>query len=188
MNITKVFDSTPVFETDRLIVRKLEISDAEDYFEFASDPRVSVETLWDRRRTIQDTVNYLETVEQKFIAKQAVRWGIVNKTNSKLIGRTGLISLDVVHESAEIGYALSREYWSKGIVTEATKEIVKYCFAEVGLNRIQGRCNDNNPGSYRVMEKLGMTYEGTLRQQLKIKGEFIDQRMYSILRSDYDCL
>lgn len=67
-----------------------------------------------------------------------------------------------------------------------TRKIVHYGFTELGLNRIEARCNYNNPGSYRVMEKLGMQFEGVLRKQLKIKGQFIDQRMYSILKSDYE--
>lgn len=185
MDIDKIFLNPPVFETDRLLLRKLELSDANDYFEFATDSVVSQETLWDRRITVDDTIRYLQKVMHKFETKQAIRWGIINKLNNKLIGRTGLISIDSVHEKAEIGYALSSEYWNRGIVTEATREIIQYSFLEIGINRIEARCNFNNTASYRVLEKLGMTYEGTLRSQLNIKGKFIDQRIYSVLRSDY---
>jgi ribosomal-protein-alanine N-acetyltransferase len=185
MDVDKIFLNPPVFETERLILRKLEMSDAKQYFEFATDPVVSVETLWDRHIAVDDTIHYLQKVMHKFESKQAIRWGIINKLNNNLIGRTGLISIDSVHEKAEIGYALSSEYWNQGIITEATRIIIQYSFLEVGINRIEARCNFNNTGSYRVLEKLGMTCEGTLRSQLKIKGKFIDQRMYSVLRSDY---
>ena len=53
------------------------------------------------------------------------------------------------------------------------------------MHRLEARCNDANPGSYRVLEKLGMTYEGLLRKQLKIKGVYSDQRLYAILKSDF---
>jgi [ribosomal protein S5]-alanine N-acetyltransferase len=185
MDVDKIFLNPPVFETERLILRKLEMSDANEYFEFASDPLVSTETLWERHITVNDTIHYLQKVMQKYESRQALRWGIINKLNNKLIGRTGLISIDSVHEKVEIGYALSSEYWNQGIITEATRKIIQYSFLEVGINRIEARCNFNNAGSYRVLEKLGMTHEGTLRSQLKIKGKFIDQRMYSLLRSDY---
>ncbi|RCW39624.1 GNAT family N-acetyltransferase [Paenibacillus prosopidis] len=185
MDVDKIFLNPPVFETERLILRKLEMSDAKKYFEFATDPVVSVETLWDRHITVNDTIHYLQKVMHKFESKQAIRWGVINKLNNKLIGRTGLISIDSVHEKAEIGYALSSEYWNQGIITEATRKIIHYSFLEVGINRIEARCNYNNTGSYCVLEKLGMTYEGTLRSQLKIKGKFIDQRIYSVLRSNY---
>lgn len=58
-------------------------------------------------------------------------------------------------------------------------QIIKLCFQELNINRIEGRCNYDNQGSARTLEKLGMVYEGMLRQQLKIKGIFIDQRMCS---------
>jgi ribosomal-protein-alanine N-acetyltransferase len=185
MDVDKLFSQSPVFISERLILRKLTMDDAEEYFQFASDPLVSVDTLWDRHETLGDTIPYLEKVIHKYDLKQAFRWGIIHRLDNKLIGRTGLISLDPVHEKAEIGYALSSEYWNKGIITEATSEIIKYGFMELGLNRIEGRCNYNNVGSSRVMEKMGMVYEGTLRQQLKIKGKFLDQKLYSILKSDF---
>lgn len=94
--------------------------------------------------------------------------------------------MDPQHEKAELGYVISHNYWNQGIITEATRKIVHYGFTELGLNRIEARCNYNNLSSYRVMEKLGMQFEGVLRKQLKIKGQFIDQRMYSILKSDYE--
>ncbi len=103
-----------------------------------------------------------------------------------MIGRTGLISWDVKHSHAEIGFAIASKYWSKGIITEATREVIRYGFEKMGLHRIEGRCNYNNAGSARAMQKLGMKLEGVLRGQLKIKGVFTDQKMYSILKSDYD--
>ncbi|WP_374954756.1 GNAT family N-acetyltransferase [Paenibacillus sp. AR247] len=70
------------------------------------------------------------------------------------------------------------------MVTEATREIMRYAFVQAGFHRLEARCNASNPGSFRVMEKLGMSFEGVLREQLKIKGQFVDQRLYSILRQD----
>jgi ribosomal-protein-alanine N-acetyltransferase len=164
MDAGKLFSSPPTFETARLWIRRLELSDAADYFELASDPAVSAETLWDRHASLGETVDYLTRVNQRFDVKQAIHWGIVEKASGKLIGRTGLIHVDPVHEKAEIGYALARAYWSQGIVTEATREIVRYAFVQAGFHRLEARCNASNPGSYRVMEKLGMSFEGLLRE------------------------
>lgn len=184
MDVGKLFSSPPIFESARLRIRRLELSDAPDYFELASDPNVSAETVWDRHHSIEETIEYLTSVNQRFDMKQAIHWGIVEKASGKLIGRTGLIRVDPVHEKAEIGYALARAYWSQGVITEATREILRYAFVQAGFHRLEARCNASNPGSYRVMEKLGMSFEGVLREQLKIKGKFVDQRMYSILRQD----
>ena len=103
----KLFLRPPTFETARLQIRKLELSDAADYFELASDPAVSAETVWDPHASMEETVDYLTRVNQRFDMKQAIHWGIVEKSSGKLIGRTGLINVDPVHEKAEIGYALA---------------------------------------------------------------------------------
>ena len=186
MKVDTLFSEMPIFETDRLLLRQLSLDDVEEYYDFASDPIVSTHTLWDRHETVEDTINEMKKVIDKFELRQAYRWAIVFKPHNKLIGRTGLISWNVHHQLAEIGFALSSAYWNKGIMTEATREILTYSFDTLDVNRIEGRCNYNNIGSARVMENIGMRFEGVLRQQLKIKGEFIDQKMYAILKSDYN--
>jgi ribosomal-protein-alanine N-acetyltransferase len=164
----------------------MSLKDAGDYFELASDPAVTVFTIWETHKTIDDTYQYLNYVLDKHLNKQAYHWGIIDKLSLKLIGRTGLIHWDVSHQRVELGFALSNSYWNKGIITEATNVIINYCFKELNVNRIEGRCNYDNTGSSRVMEKLGMVYEGILREQLKIKGQFVDQKMYSVIKSDFE--
>lgn len=102
MDVGKLFSSPPTFETARLRIRRLELSDAADYFELASDPDVSAETVWDRHHSIEETVDYLIRVNQRFDMKQAIHWGIVEKASGKLIGRTGLIHVDPVHEKPRL--------------------------------------------------------------------------------------
>ncbi|WP_219835566.1 GNAT family N-acetyltransferase [Paenibacillus sp. R14(2021)] len=184
MRTAALFTHPPIFETERLLLRRLELTDAPDYYAVASDPLVSETAIWQRHESIEDTLGFLQVTQDKFEAAQAFHWGIIERASGRLIGRTGLFSLDAAHEKAEIGYALSSQYWNQGIVTEASRLIIHYGLREAGLNRIEARCNANNAGSCRVLEKLGMTYEGILRKQLKIKGVFVDQRMYGILGSD----
>jgi len=88
-------------------------------------------------------------------------------------------------EDNEIAYALSRKYWRKGLMTEAVKEVIKFGFEKMNLNRIYARCFPENIGSYRVMEKAEMQFEGILRKQMFIKGKFQDMKLYSILRREY---
>jgi len=186
MQVEILFNEMPVFETERLLLRKLSLDDIQEYYEFASDPIVSANTLWDRHESLEDTINDMAYVLKNFELRRAYRWGIVYKPLNKLIGRTGLISWDIRHQRAEIGFALSSQYWNKGIMTEATREIIRYSFEQLDVNRIEGRCNYNNIGSARVLENIGMKFEGVLRQQLKIKGDFIDQKMYAVLKSEYN--
>lgn len=85
MNVERLFSEEPEFETDRLLLRKLSLHDASDYFDFSSDPVVSKQTLWDRHETISDTIKYLENVISKYEARQAYRWAIIYKPLNKLI-------------------------------------------------------------------------------------------------------
>ncbi|WP_335808473.1 GNAT family N-acetyltransferase [Halobacillus litoralis] len=89
------------------------------------------------------------------------------------------------HNCVELGYFLSEEYWGQGIATEALQELVRYGFNELCLNRIEGRSDTDNFGSQKVMKKLGMNYEGTLRKNEFIKDEYRDTEVYSILESEY---
>lgn len=186
MDVEKLFIEQPTFETPRLRMRRITLEDAVDYFSFASDPSVTRHTIWNTHQSLNDTRTYIESLIQKYEANEAYYWGIINKETNKLIGRTGYIHWDLIHEKTEVGFAISSPYWNQGMITEATSRIIEYGFTQIGFNRIEGRCNVDNQGSGRVMEKLGMKLEGVLRGQLKIKGEFIDQRMYAILKHDYE--
>lgn len=81
---------------------------------------------------------------------------------------------------------LNRKFWGTGIATEAVKEILKYAFGVLQLNRIEGGCDVDNIGSEKVMLKAGMSFEGVLRKNERIKGEFRDTKIFSILKSDFD--
>ncbi|MFU8772395.1 MAG: GNAT family N-acetyltransferase [Anaerolineales bacterium] len=80
---------------------------------------------------------------------------------------------------------MGKPYWKQGYCTEAAKEVIRYSFEQLGLNRVQARHMTKNPASGRVMQKVGMQYEGTLRQSLLRWETFEDAAMYSILRDEF---
>lgn len=90
------------------------------------------------------------------------------------------------HASAELGYVLSRSYWGRGLMPEAVRAMIRFGFQRMDLNRIEARCIAKNTASARVMEKAGMTREGTLRESELIKGAFRDMKRYSILRREFE--
>jgi len=185
MNMDQLFDCPQGFETSRLQMRRLTLEDAADYFAIASNPIVAAETIWRRHETIDDTIGYLQRVSNQYENREAIHWGIVWKETNTLIGRTGLILIDPVHEKAELGYVISDQYWNLGVATEATSRVLEYAFQDIGFHRIEARCNATNKGSYRVLEKLGLTFEGVLRKQLNIQGTYTDQKLYAILKDEY---
>lgn len=99
------------------------------------------------------------------------------------VGGIGLVLKDdVFRRSAEIGYWLGEEFWGRGIVTEALREVTEYAFATFDLCRIYAGVFDWNPGSMRVLEKAGYEFECRLRKSITKDGETIDELIYATLR------
>jgi ribosomal-protein-alanine N-acetyltransferase len=184
IKIGEVLKDLPILETERLILRKMALDDAEAVFAYASDPEVSRYTLWEAHRSIEDSRAFLELEVSKRESGGEPDWGIVYKGDHRLVGTCGIISWEPQHARAEIGYALSREYWGRGLMPEAARAMIRFGFERMSLNRIEARCIAENAASTRVMEKAGMTYEGTLRQRELIKGAYRDIEVYAVLREE----
>ena len=101
-----------------------------------------------------------------------------------MIGTIGFMWINVDYKSGEVGYSLGREYWNKGIMTEALREVVRFGFEDLGLNRIEAQHEVSNPASGKVMAHVGMQFEGILRQRIRNKGCYADVALYAILRGD----
>ncbi len=186
MRIEDVFGDLPTLETDRLMLRKISMDDAADMFEYASDPEIARYVTWDAQKSIEDSKAFISWVLEQYANGQVAPWGVVLKENGKLIGTCDFVYWNTNHARAEVGYAMSRQYWGQGLTPEAVRAILAFGFDKMRLNRIEARCNVPNTASARVMEKVGMQFEGILRQQMFTKGNYDDLKMYSILRSEWD--
>lgn len=175
----------PTLETERLILRKMTPNDARAVFAYASDPEVTRYVLWEAHRSIEDSRAVVELVVSRYESGGEPEWGIVYKGDYSFVGTCGIVSWEPEHARAELGYALSREYRGRGLMPEAVRAMISFGFGRMGLNRIEARCIAENSASARVMQKAGMSYEGTLRQRERIKGEYRDMEMYSILRGEH---
>ncbi|GGN51543.1 GNAT family N-acetyltransferase [Oceanobacillus indicireducens] len=109
-------------------------------------------------------------------------WAIEYKPNSEMIGTIDFVNWKPASRVAEIGYVLHCDYWGKGLMTEAVKRVIQFGFEQMNLVLIEAVCLPENVGSYRVMEKAGLQYEGTLRKARVIKGKNQDIKMYAIIR------
>jgi ribosomal-protein-alanine N-acetyltransferase len=93
--------------------------------------------------------------------------------------------LNKTHKKAELGYWIGAPYWSQGYCTEASQSIIEFGFRELDLNRIYALAMVENAGSWRVMEKVKMKYEGIRRHNVIKDGVSIDLKSYGILREDF---
>jgi ribosomal-protein-alanine N-acetyltransferase len=181
-----VFPDLPELETQRLLLRKMRLDDADAMFAYASDPEVTRYVLWDTHRSIKDSESFLRFATEGYERGDFGGWGIVLKDSGAFVGTCGIdAGYAPEHARGELGYVLSREQWGKSLMPEAARAVIRFGFRRMGLNRVEARCIAENTASARVMEKVGMTYEGTLREREFIKGAYRDMRLYSILRREY---
>ena len=184
-NRSGLFRDLKTLETPRLILRKLNMRDANDIFEYASMPEVSEHVTWDYHRNIADSMAFLKLIVQQYEDSKPSPWGIVEKSSGKLIGTGGYHNWFAEHRRAEVGYAISSKFWSRGLMTEALEEMLSFGFETMGLNRIEALCRKENPASEKVLLKCGMKFEGVLREQMFMKGIFQDLKIFSILENEF---
>jgi ribosomal-protein-alanine N-acetyltransferase len=136
--------------------------------------------------TESDAQNFIAGTQESLLSGSELRLGIVLRESGALCGGVGL-RIEADHRRAELGYWIGVPYWGKGYATEASRALVDYGFGTLGLHRIFASHFANNPGSARVLRKIGMRHEGSLRAHVLKWGEFIDLEMYGMVRSDADC-
>ena len=161
--LPNIFTNLPTLETERLILRKLLYSDKSDIFKYARNPEVTKYILWYPHQTEMDTLEFLNIVYEEYRKNRPASWGIETKETNKIIDTAGFVNWDEKNHKAEIGYVLSQDFWNNGLASEAVKEILKFGFENLDLNRIEARCNKSNVASSKLLEKLGFTFEGVLR-------------------------
>ena len=186
MEYRNISEKYPTLITERLCLRPLTIDDAADIFEYASNPEIATYTVWYPHVTLQDSQIFVQSILDQYEKGEIAAYGIEKKKKKKVIGTCGFIEYDKNHYKAELAYALSPNYWGQGIATEAAKACIRYGFEILQLNRIEAGCHASNAQSERVMKRLGMQYEGTLRKDMFVKGTYRDTKVYSILREEYD--
>ena len=184
MKQESIFTDLPTIETDRTILRKIRMEDAQDMFAYCSDGDVAKYTTWYKHLSLQDTELFVNHILESYEFAKVSPWGIQDKASGKLIGTCGFVKWNTDHANAEVGYALAKTYWNQGYMTEIVKKVIEFGFNEAGLIRIEARCLVDNIGSAKVMEKSGMQLEGVLRKVVYNKGNHQDLKVYSIIKPE----
>lgn len=172
----------PRLETPRLSLRPLEPSDAPAIFAYASDPEVARYTLWEAHRSPADSERYIEQyVLPNYRRGIPDSWGIGLK-DGPVIGTIGFFWASEKDRCLELGFALARSHWGRGLATEAARGAVTWALASLPVERLQARCKRENARSARVLEKAGFEPEGTLRSLLFDRGRYWDITFFSFPR------
>ncbi len=180
-----IFADLPTLTTERLILRKLRVSDHKDMFEYSARPETSRYLLWSPHETSRFTKKYLSYIQGQYRDENFYDFALEDKESGKMIGTCGFTSFDIENNAAEVGYVLHPDFWHKGLAPEALKRLMRFGFSELRLHRLVAKIIEENTASRRVAEKCGFRQESTHKDAMLIKGEFRTICEYAILVSEY---
>jgi len=178
---------TVQLETERLILRRFNISDTQAIFDnWAKDDEVTKYLMWPAHTSIEITKSLQERRMEHYINDKFYQWAIILKENGdEPIGIISIVDMKEDIDMMQIGYTIGRKWWNQGITSEAFKEVIRFLIEEVGVKRIESRHDPRNPNSGKVMLKCGLLYEGTLRKADRNNQGICDTCMYGLLAEDY---
>ncbi len=173
-----VFES---LETPRLILRDIRMEDIQEYYErLLGDGDVCRYLLFDPHQDIGESLQSIQETLNRYEEGNCYRWGIARKEDDSLIGLIELLRFDEETKSCSFVYLLGCDYWNQGYGTEALKEVIRFAFEKMGMERIVADHMTPNAASGAVMRKAGMEHTGTQRGKYQKHGFSFDAEVYEI--------
>ncbi len=170
--VYKIFSNMPTLQTERLLLRPMHPLDAEDMFSYAHREDVTRYLLWSPHPSIAYTRDYLHYIQERYALGDFYDWAIIERESRRMIGTCGFTRINTSDNSGEIGYVLHPDFWGRGYASEAAGRVMEFGYSELSLHRIEARFMQGNERSLRVMEKLGMKFEGYHADEIFVKGNY----------------
>ncbi|MBL8028507.1 MAG: GNAT family N-acetyltransferase [Fibrobacteres bacterium] len=173
-------------ETHNLRIREFVQNDRDSLLDFVRTPG-QLRYMMFNMETEKDVDDLLSYAKGQILSAGRIEWhfAIEEKDRDGCIGGVALMKKSESDTSAEIGYWLKQPYWGKGYATEASMFMLEFGFKNLGLHRIWGKCHIDNTASAKVMEKLGMTFEGKIREHVWLRDHWRSSLQFSILESEF---
>jgi ribosomal-protein-alanine N-acetyltransferase len=180
--MSDAFDaSPPELATGRTRLRALALADAPAFHGYAFDPEVARFMPWRAHSSELFAKGYLGVITRP----QFLNWAVTLPPADQAIGMVFLHALSREHRKAEIAFNLGKAHWGRGLATEVARAVLQFGFQRLGLNRIEALCMPENVASRKVLVKLGMTFEGRMRQALHRHDGFHDTDLFALLASEF---
>lgn len=181
------YTGTPKIETDRLLLRKFEMKDAQSVFDhWLSDERITDNRINPSHKSVSETIERVHKIVSQYGSEEFCYWGIELKETGELIGEIDLYDFDSTTENCEVSYSIGYKWWNQGYGTEALRAVVEFGFRTMNIHKISAAHNTDNPASGRIMSKVGMEKEGIIRHMIRnAKNQYKDCAVYGLLQEDY---
>ncbi|MBN2281770.1 MAG: GNAT family N-acetyltransferase [Candidatus Marinimicrobia bacterium] len=181
----EVFVSFPNFETQRLLLRRFRLSDAERLFEIRSNFRVMRYMDTFPEPNIQAIRHKIQEMNLAFDLKLGLNWAIMDKQSDKMIGYFGIWRIEWDNCRGEIGYSLDPDYWGNGYMSEVFQTIIPFGFRQLNLHSMEANINPHNESSRKILLKHGFVKEAYFQENFFFDGQFLDSEIYSLLEKNF---
>ncbi|MDQ6639892.1 MAG: GNAT family N-acetyltransferase [Pseudomonadota bacterium] len=174
-----------LIESERLFVRAVDKLDLPALLEVNSSEEVTALLPYAKWESMADGEAWLRRMEGLQATGLALQFVVVSKASGLAIGTCLVFRFEEGSARAELGYVLGRSHWGRGLMHEALVALIGCAFESMGLRRLEAEVDPRNRSSARLLERLGFTKEGLLRQRWVAKGEVKDVEMYGLLRDEW---
>lgn len=175
----------PTIRAERVRLRWLTGKDALDLFEIFSDPEVMRYWSTPALREEDEAQKLLDQIHRYHREKSLFQWGVALQDDDRVVGTCTLARIDAKNRRAEIGYALNRQQWGRGLMKEALTALLDHAFDTLALHRIEADVDPRNAASIALLETLGFEREGYLRERWLMGGETQDSVLLGLLETDW---
>jgi ribosomal-protein-alanine N-acetyltransferase len=172
-------------EGKRICLRRIRKADAHDIYRLARNREITRFTFIPRPYTLDNAEQFIKLTHKGWRTRRAYRFGIEDRETRRIIGIVGLEAINYRHKNVEIGYWLGRPYWGKGLMTEAICLALRVPFKELRMKRVFACVFPDNTSSIRLLERIGFTFEGRLRNLMLQRNRWQDAFVYSMLNEEY---
>lgn len=181
-----VFDHFPVIQTERLVLRKIQLEDAVEIKKMRQNNRVNQFIARNPISGEEEAKELVRKTADAFIGKQGIGWAGVLRDRAEIIGTCGFNRIDYLNNRAEIGGELSVDYWGKNIALEAVQAIVDFGFRQMNLHAIEAVLSPENRGAIYLLESLGFEKEAHFKERIYFNNTYSDMAVYTLLKGSWN--
>ena len=172
-------------DAERLYLRPVQAEDLPALWVVNGDAEVTRYLPYDTWQSLEDGQVWLTRMQAVRTTGTGEQLVVVRRSDQRVIGSLLLFRYDETHRRIELGYALGRDHWRQGLMTEAVRATCAYVFGSLGIRRIEAEVNPNNQASCAVLLRSGFVLEGRLRQRWLSNGEPYDTDIYGCLATEW---
>ena len=178
-------DTLPTLEATRVRLRWLVAGDVDALFNVFSD--CVMMRYWSSPAMTEraEAEVLLARIHRQFTDKVGFQWGIERKEDGRILGTCTLFNVHAANMRAELGDALASAYWKQGYMREALTALIDHAFGPMKLRRLEADVDPRNVNSMQILDKLGFSKEGLLRERWNVDGEIQDSAFLGLLAREW---